>query len=367
MSKIIASVLILFFLSYCLLDNGFAIEPPSNNEQEIQKDQNNKILLIPLDSRPVNTTYVSLLGEIAGIQVIYPRSGLDCYTIPADFPVIEEFLIDHIQSVDGVIIGIPEWLNGGIIQARNVQSYLKNQYRMDRLKGILSSYPEKKVYLINLIPREIPSYTPSSFAYGSEMIPFGKQYQIGIADTPPFIDEYMNLFAENYKVTRELINWVEMGIADELLIGMDDTGFSGMTKITERKIQDYITEKNIPNVSIMSGADELSALLLARYKNELTQKGSTYSITYSCPLDENNIYPYDGRKVAQVVQEKIDFVQPFSSIHNYPVQLYIHSSEEPITNLVQWADTHKNEIKGVANMAFAYTLLPGWRISFITT
>ncbi len=371
-SKMIAPVLILIFLIYCLLDNGLVIQ--STPFRQTNDLQSKKILLIPLDSRPVNTSYVSILGGIAGIEVIYPRLGLDLYTQPCDFPVIENFLMKHIPSVDGVIIGIPEWLNGGMIEARNAQSYVKNQYRIDQLKEILSRYPDKKVYLINLIPRETPSYTLNSFNYRDEIISFGKMVdefcttklnnkdklwarlkQMERPSTTPYIDEYINLFEENYKVTRELMTWVQLGIADELLIGMDDTSATGMTKVTERRIKDYIHQKSIKNVTLMAGADELSSLILARYKNELTQKGSNYSITYSCSSDKNKIFPYDGRSVALVVKEKIDYIQPFHSTHDLPLELYIHSSEEPITDLVQWTTTHKNELKGVANLAFAFT------------
>lgn len=375
--KIIAPVLILIFFIYTLLDHSSAIEaPPLNNSLgEIHDVQcSKKVLLIPLDSRPVNTTNVSLLGGIAGIQVIYPQKGLDFYTNPCDFPVIEDFLIDHIQSVDGVIIGIPEWLNGGMIEARNAQSYVKNQYRIERLKEILSKYPEKKVYLINLIPREIPSYTLNSFQYRKEIMTFGKQYDefciselnnrdmlwgrikgIENTGTTPYINDYINLFEENYKVTKELMDWVQTGIADELIIGMDDTSVTGMAKFTERRIRNDINEDPIQNVTLMTGADELSSLILARYKNELTKQGSNYSITYSCSADKNKIYPYDGRSIAQVVKEKTKFVQPFNSKHDLPIKIYIHSSEEPISDLVQWTETQENEMKGVANLAFAYT------------
>lgn len=370
------------------MDNGFPIAPLAFTENLVRASQgynslsskknhefqSKKILLIPLDSRPVNTTYVSLLGGIANFHVIYPQTGLDYYTKPCDYPLIEKFLMDNIQSVDAVIIGIPQWLNGGIIEARNPQSYLKNQERIQKLKEILSRYPDKKIYLINLIPREIPSYTLNSFQHRAEIITFGKIYDefcttklnnkdklwiklknMEQSNPTSYIAEYITLFEENYKVTKELMDWVQIGIADELLIGMDDTSSKGMTKVTERKIQDYLKKKQINNVTVMAGADELSSLILARYKNELSKTGSNYSLTYSRSSDKNRIFPYDGRSLAVVVQEKMNYVQPANHTNEIPLHLYIHSSEESIASVKEWANSHKTGMKGVANLAFAYT------------
>ena len=171
----------------------------------------------------------------------------------------------------------------------------------------------------------------------------------------PYLSDYVQLFDENYKLHTELINWVESGIADELLIGMDDTNFKGITKVTEKKTRDLIQQKGLKNITMMAGADELSALIIARYKNEVLQSGSQYKITYSNTKDRDTILPYDGKTIGQIIQEKEQYVQPLQKNSSFPLRLYIHTSNESLEPLAKWANIYHEEIKGVANLSFANT------------
>ena len=172
--KIIAPTLVFVLIFFCGIKGSESTEPvPSDNNHPMA---NKKILLIPLDSRPVNTSYPTLLGAIAGCQVLYPTRGLDHFMVPADYAQLKNYLLTHINNADAVIISLPEWLNGGIIEARDSHSYINNQTRLQELKNILAQYPEKKVYLLGLIPRELPSYKLDAFKYKDQIMAYSQLY-----------------------------------------------------------------------------------------------------------------------------------------------------------------------------------------------
>ncbi|WP_162142504.1 DUF4127 family protein [Aneurinibacillus terranovensis] len=345
-----------------------------------------KILLIPLDSRPVNTDYISLLAKIGGATVNFPHQGLDRFGRYANYEKIKKFLLAHISECDVVFIGIPEWLNGGIIAGRQVSTYTKNAYRLQELKSILKKYPKKKVYAINLIPRELPASSSPAFKYHHEIVVYGRRYnQYLTAKTADekkriqnimsdirklvprvYVEDYVRLFEQNMRVQRELAGWVKEGIIKEMLIGMDDTSSMGLPKVWERRLQHFITENHLSNVHVMTGADDLTCLLLARYKNESTHTGSRYIVTFSNEREKNNVLAYDGKPLNQVIQEKIRFLQPDPPADvSAPIYVYVHSQDETLDRVDRWANGNPHAIKGVADVVSSVSGDTTWMENFL--
>ncbi|AMA73843.1 Protein of unknown function [Aneurinibacillus thermoaerophilus] len=346
-----------------------------------------KIVLIPLDSRPVNTEYIKMLSEIGGASVVYPEDGLDHYERPSDYAKIKSFLIQQLPTADAVFICVPQWLNGSLIEGRHAESYVRNAYRLAELQSILSAYKYKTIYLIGLIPREKPSYITPAFKYSTELTQYGRKYaQYMMANTVkgrnymlyflrqmqntiPFsyVRDYLKLFNENTRVLYTMADWAKAGLVDGVVIGLDDTSDMGLPKFNEMRLLQYCKEQNIRNVYIMPGADDITALLLARYKNELSGSASRYDVTFSHEQLQNTIKAYDGQPLAEVIRKKIAFVQPKSPASGQPalLSLYVHSHEEPIENLQNWIRAHPNNLRGVADVSYASFLETGWMENYL--
>jgi hypothetical protein len=360
----------------CLVSSASAAEALSGK----------KIVLIPLDSRPVNTTYITLLGEMSGMSIVYPEEGLDRYDRPADYPKLKRFLEEQIPTTDAVFICIPQWLNGSLIASRHTETYIQNARRMEELKTLLSKHRAKNIYLVGLIPREKPSYSGGAFTFATELTQYGRKYtQYMLAETqtgrnymlyflrqiertiPAFyLQDYVKLFDENAKVLYSLADWAKEGIVDEVIIGIDDTSDMGLPKLNEKRVKNYCQKHNIPNVHILSGADDITALVLARYKNEQTNVSSHYSITFSHNNLKAQVKAYDGQPLEDIIAQKIAFVQPKGKTsHAVPVSLYIHSHEEPIENIKRWIHEHPQTLRGVADVSYASFLDTIWMENYL--
>jgi hypothetical protein len=347
-----------------------------------------RIVLIPLDSRPVNTEYIATLAQIGGATVVYPKDGLDLYTQPADYPKLKEFLTRELPQADAVFICIPEWLNGSLIEGRNTCSYIQNAHRLDDLKAILSPYRSKRIYLMGLIPREKPSYSGAAFKYTTELTQYGRKYtQYMLSKTitgrnyllyflrhlessipTPYVQDYLRLFNENMRVLYTLADWTKDGIVDEVVIGTDDTSDIGLPKFSQKRIKEYCAEQGIQHVHIMAGADDITALLLARYKNEITHSASQYDVTFSHEDLKNNVKAYDGQALTEVIQDKAAFVQPEEKTTVKPpvsMALYIHSQEESIDRLEHWIEANPERLRGVADVSYASFMDTGWMENYL--
>jgi len=94
----------------------FVIYQPISKTPEI-------IGIIPLDSRPCNTQYPELLGEMANSIVEIPYQYLDNYLTPADRAMLWSWLDTKAKDFDKIIINTTELLQGGLIASRHPQSY----------------------------------------------------------------------------------------------------------------------------------------------------------------------------------------------------------------------------------------------------
>ncbi|WCK55753.1 DUF4127 family protein [Aneurinibacillus sp. Ricciae_BoGa-3] len=368
---------LLWLFAACLLFTACAPSPANKTGMKsmwvyTHSLHGKRVLLIPLDSRPVNTDYVALLGQMAGARVILPPSGLDHFQKAADYSKLKAFLVKNIASCDAVFIGIPEWLNGGIVQGRLINTYTANMYRLEELKNILLKHPGKNVYILNIIPREMPAYLSKAAKYNSELVIYGRRYN-QLLNAPSteeadrirnimrdiekliparYVKDYMGLFQQNLRVQYELINWAETGVVRELLIGLDDTSSMGIPKVSEKAIESLISENQLSNVRIMSGADDLTALLLARYKNEINHTGSRYVVTFSHELEKGRVRAYDGKPLENVIHDKIQLLQPDNPASiSPPMHIYVHSYDESMDKVERWANENQGSIKGVADLS----------------
>lgn len=334
-----------------------------------------KIVLIPLDSRPVNTSYVGLLGRIAQADVVWPTTGLDQWEKPADYSKLKQFLQEQIKSADAVFIAIPSWVNGGLLHGRYTATYAEQTQRLAELKNILLPYRNKSIYLIGVIPREKPAAGSPADAYTFELTQFGRRYAQYVQsekpenrryhmyflrklqqETPPeYLLGYTRLFQENLQGLYTIAGWARDGIVDGVLIGTDDTSTLSLPKVNELCIRKYCQQEKLSTVYIMNGADELTSLLLARYKNELDGTPSHYTLTYSHHAARDKALTYDGVPLAEMIASKIAFLQP--SHPRSPEQrlsIYIHSGEEELDAVADWSRQHAGTIRGLADVSYLW-------------
>lgn len=363
----------LLWICICLLGVIFPPAAAAQAEEHGSALYNKKIVLIPLDSRPVNTSYLTLLGRMAGANVIWPQNGLDRWEKPADYGMLKQFLGEHIASADAVFIAVPGWLNGGLLHGRYTSTYTEHASRLTELKALLLPYKDKSIYLIGVIPREKPATGTPAAAHSFELTQFGRRYaqyiqsdkpenrryhmhflrKLQQATPPEHLLNYTRLFQENMQVLYTMAGWARDGIVDGVLIGTDDTSTLSLPKLNELRIREYCKRERLSNVHIMTGADDLTALLLARYKNEQHGTPSHYTIAYSHHDDRQEALTYDGVPLAEMIAVKTRFLQPSHPWHpKQQLALYIHSDEEGTEQAAEWSKQNSGTIRGLADVSY---------------
>ena len=125
-----------------------------------------RILLVPLDDRPVTYTYPQLIMKSARVEpILPPRAMLGSLARPAQIEELLNFCENTIQknTPDAVILCLDSLLYGGLITSRRTDEDLKTiSERLERIKKWRqlgqSAKPQIKFYAQSSIMRISDNY-----------------------------------------------------------------------------------------------------------------------------------------------------------------------------------------------------------------
>lgn len=233
-----------------------------------------KILLIPLDGRPCNTTLPAGLARVAGCAVTLPPAAmLGRYMVPADTEEICNFLERHAPEADAIILSADMCVHGGIEMSRGAQPGLEEaRRRLDRLEEIVRAHG-RKTTLFSMITRgtitatkeeelQLWEYTGALNALrgkrrtGSEEM----RYKELLAAIPTqVLADYDFARKRNQEINMRIAGWAAQGLLARTLFLQDDAGEHG-PHIAEQKALEALTDGR---ADFMPGADEACSMLVA--------------------------------------------------------------------------------------------------------
>lgn len=247
-----------------------------------------KTLLLPLDERPCNYTYPQMIAASnSDIHLFVPGRGLlGDKKQPADTSKIANFLYDNIHNCTNVIISIDMLVYGGLIPSRlhhiNEAELLK---RLECLKKLKKLNPDVRIYAFNCIMRT-PQYDSSDEEpdyyrdYGfalfrrKYLMDYGKRHGLTYEEQKEldkikipqeYIHDYEKRREVNMQVNIEVVNYLEQGVIDFLVIPQDDSSPYGYTAISQKQIIAMVRERGLDmKAMIYPGADEVALSLLTR-------------------------------------------------------------------------------------------------------
>ncbi len=283
------------------------------------------VLLIPLDSRPPCTDYVSSLAHMAGFQVILPPTELqDDYHKPGNISGLQKWLQNNISRADSAIISIDMLVHGGLLSSRKgaVSSETVNEV-ISLLTTIHKEHPQVKLYAFNIIPRLLISDDPRTEKYKQAMAEWSMlQETTGIFENPgdfirlqslaatiPFDIQahYQALYEDNHQLNMQLIELTRAGILAELVLGQDDSAPFGLGNMERQRLESAIG--NNPGlqkkVFITRGTDEVALSLLSPATRLPTETGYKAYVHYTENHTADTIMPYMPKPLALTVAEKL--------------------------------------------------------------
>jgi len=289
-----------------------------------------KILLIPLDERPVNYDFPQMLAACTDYELIVPpRSILGKKKTPGDIDAIWDWFIENVKTCYEAIISIDTLLFSGIVPSR--LHYEKSEVllsKLERLRDVKKAHPELNMYIFNLIMRN-PTYSsneeePQYYGtWGAEIHRWGViehrkelliatdeelvEYDEIVQRLPKeYLQDYLDRRAVNIEVNKKIVELAAEGLFSLTLFPQDDASPYGVTAKDQRIIRDKIRQLDIElSVYMYPDADAAVNTLLARAINIRENKKPLVFVKFACCVGHAIIPSYEDRPVGETIKYHI--------------------------------------------------------------
>ncbi|SNX53592.1 DUF4127 family protein [Thermoanaerobacterium sp. RBIITD] len=325
-----------------------------------------KIVFVPLDTRPVSLQNVEILSNAGGKELLVPpMDTLDYYMKKGNQNMLYEWLKVMVKrpDVSAVVISTNQFLSGGLIASRNYLNNIKYKEGVARLKNIIEMSGNKRIILISIMPQAAPTLYEQDTKYVQNQtnIEYYKMMKNAISNSdeielnklksrmPSNLFNYMYVIASEGLINNEIASSLKSNVI--LTIGLDDTTMKSMLNYAYNDLKNGI--KKYKNIYMLHGADEISMLAIARLINEENNFSPAYKIAFEKKEDENMYLPYEGGTIKEITVEKIDYIGGKASDDAKNI-VYIHSHIDNKIGIKSAIDKYKNNGQnfGIADVAY---------------
>jgi hypothetical protein len=291
--------------------------------KEIKQEQAT-LLLVPLDDRPANVYFPEKVGASAGIEVISPPKEMTGkFTQPGNGDEISKWLLEYGAKADGFVISTSMLAYGGLVASRTGIKSLEDATKdIQVIKELKKLYPEKPVYVFDTIQRlAVTAISDEYLKYYSQIsewaILYDKVVNLGmpgkerLAELESIIpgavlEDYKKARARNHTVNNLLIDWVNEGYIDHLILAQDDAAPHGLHRAERELLLEKVNQLDVENqVAVFPGADEVGVVLVARFVNQLYKTTPTFFVEYEGVHGKDWIAPFEDTTFDYNVQKHI--------------------------------------------------------------
>ena len=248
-----------------------------------------KILLVPLDDRPVTYTYPQLVARCAGLETMAPpRSLMGSLSRGAQIEELFSFVENSLRhEPDALVIALDSLLYGGLITSRRTTETLKTiQGRLDRLKKWKEMCGKGiPIYCQSSIMRISDNYDNTEekeywSRFGRELFEWsscmhrlsaGEKLTAGLLQAlerriPADIrQDYLATRFRNFSINQAALKAVEEGCLDHVTFSQDDSGTWGLNVGEKNRLIAMSEQLNLQDkVSVYAGADEVTVALISK-------------------------------------------------------------------------------------------------------
>jgi hypothetical protein len=283
--------------------------------------------LLPLDDRPVNYDYPAYLARLAGYELhLPPRDWLGNPWRESQHRQLVDWLVKEADAADVLVVALDTLAYGGLIPSRTsrepLESVLERLLVLKKIKADRPKLPILASSVILRISRANSSEEEKEYwaTHGSAM--FRRSYlehknNLGAASSHELAEldglsrhiphevyaDYLAGRQRNHQVNLRMIDWLEEGVFDFLLLPQDDTAEYGWNIAEARIVQSTLRRKNLTDRAITyPGADEVGCLLLASAVCKRAQFKPRVFQRYSSIHSASVITSYEDRPIHELVK-----------------------------------------------------------------
>ena len=342
-----------------LLGKVFAAKEKMEEEKTLEPMPT--VAFMPLDSRPCNTQYPTLLLKAAGATLLTPpASSLDSLSKSADTNALWTWLWEEGLKADHVVIFTNTLFCGGLVASRSGGSYDNIIENLNKLEEFCTYYkaenPGSTVTVVQVLPRLVANqFDEDLYPYMEQLTAYGKSWDESAKNDQPIPDAIEGVPAEvlqKYRAIHEkafdcatsLNQFAETDLIDELIISQDDGDTLCPANITFRALEDTKDE----HTTLIHGADELGMIILA---NLIAGKEKTpVNVVYSSKSAAKPVYPYESVTLKENVAEKLALAGLKATDEDSHYTLYIHADTADLDNTTDFIANTTNYL-GIADVA----------------
>lgn len=312
-----------------------------------------KLLVLPLDGRPVVHKQLEYLASLADWEILIPPiSILGYFREAGNIEDIHLWIEGHAGSVDGFVLSLDTVIYGGLVASRicpdreadllarcRILKSLKHKYADKPVYGFLSTMrlsnsnvneEEKEYWSVYGQAIWKWSYYSDKFQVHSDEadLKLAKEAE----DTIPegIQADYLGTRKRNTIITDAILDYVANGAIDRLILPQDDNTAYGFNIGEARRLKKAVADKNIEDrVLIYSGTDEVAWTLMAVLISYLEERRPRQVfLDWHYPEDASRLIPrYEDRPVGLAVAKQIQAAGAVvsSSLEDSDLILAIHT------------------------------------------
>ncbi|EKE04359.1 MAG: hypothetical protein ACD_20C00085G0016 [uncultured bacterium] len=340
-----------------------------------------KIILIPLDNRPVSYTLPVQIGQLNNnVEVLVPpRELIGGLTHNTNVDNVLLWLNETIQNnkIDFIVCSLDTIAYGGLIPSRrNPDTEAMIMARLSDFKILIENHKKEhntRLYAFSSIMRisnnnineEEKEYWDK---YGELIFKFSYlTHKIQLEDKKTDKDElreitnqipeevlrdYLLARKRNFDVNKYYLSWIEDDFIDFMVYSQDDTAQYGLNVMEGKALQGLISEKDLSSkITVQTGADEIPDNLLIRGLVEKSNQKLSIFPVFSTEKGPNIISRYEDRTIlesafgqtnlcgAQITdsKEKADIIllvhTPANAQNDYAMSIYEDPENEKAIEL----------------------------------
>jgi hypothetical protein len=328
--------------------------------------QAERILLVPLDSRPAAGQFAQMIAHMANADVRMPEySTLGRFTTPGSCSAILNWLqTQNYDDVKAVVVSADMIAYGGLIASRT--SGPTKQEALERLKKlarIRALHPEVKFYVFSAIMRLVPTATKFTASwrvqlgrveelrsrYKSDKNPaWLSEIERLSADVPAAeFDRYKQTRMRNLQVCAELIRMVARNEFDYVAFGQDDARPFGPHVWETQRLKQITRENDVEGqIYFCEGIDQHSNVLLSRALLKRHDWKPKIKIVYSDDLGRRRYANFESKTIEKSLNDQIlaSGAEPASEDGAYDYALYVNTPGRRQAQFSQFVEALANEI-----------------------
>lgn len=249
-----------------------------------------KILLIPLDDRPVTYLLPQLVANVAGIQVVVPpRDLFGSLSQVAQPNALQQFIDSALTAhhIDAAFICADTLIYGGLINARRGnESYKELETRLKVITGLRKKLGNVPIYVQSSIMRISDNhdnteekdywsrYGREIFAWSENLHRLSTQGSVAtglLRDSEMRVPEtirqdYLNTRYRNFRINLDLLEALNKGLFSRIVFSLDDSGENGLNVLEQEKLERRIAQLTLADSAITyAGADEVICSMIAHW------------------------------------------------------------------------------------------------------